>query len=200
MRTAVLRVRRRIGIRASPCSCRENSERSFALASDHRRSMVPLSALPDRGIYGSTRRLSAWVPARCGSHQPTTVSLLRLSRRRRQGWARHRVTTSASASVAAPILKWSATGVPVFDRLATLGPGSQSASLAAQLIAASLFFAYALKLVADSWMKSMNKSMDPYDIRLSGGRKMDLKSVLVHSLVPVVSTVRCLDSAVLPCR
>ena len=84
-------------------------------------------------------------------------------------------------------IKWTATGVPVFDRLATLGPGPQSVSMAIQLIIASMVTAYVLKIVADSWMRTLRRSNDPSDLRILGTRKNGLASTLLQSAVPVVS-------------
>ena len=86
------------------------------------------------------------------------------------------------------ILKWQATGVPIMDRLASLGPGPESVTMAAQHVVLSLILAYSIQFVAKSWMRKIHRNQVT-DLRLSGTKKTSGTAwTLVHSAVPVASS------------
>ncbi len=74
------------------------------------------------------------------------------------------------------------------DRLASLGPGPQSVTMAAQHIVLSLALAYSIQFLAKMWMRKMNRNQQT-DLRVSGTEETSgMARTLVRSLVPVCSS------------
>ncbi len=78
-------------------------------------------------------------------------------------------------------LSWKATGVPIFDKLASIGPGPDANMTALQVVFVCLTCAFGLKAIADK--------MTSNSLPIEEEGKVDLKPVrsLIASIAPVVS-------------
>lgn len=108
--------------------------------------------------------------------------------RRRRAAQRSRVQAYLDPEQTLGLLKWQATGVPIMDRLASLGPGKPAVTMATEHIVLSIVLAYTIKYLANAWMRKMHRDQ-PTDLRVSGTEATSgMASTLLRSAVPVCST------------
>lgn len=79
------------------------------------------------------------------------------------------------------LITWKATGVPIFDKLASLGPGSAANMAAFQIVCGCLFCAFVFKVMADKM------TIDSVPMEDEGKGEFKPFRTLLASVTPVIS-------------